>query len=489
MQTHAWRGGIMVARRFGGARRWGALLLGALAAGGPLLMSQQGVAEGFVDGRDSGLYQRKTEPFRTPRRLRPRVDFWKDVFSRYGKYDLVVHHRMFPQAVFHVERFGYIAASMSPVEQKRFIDYQEQALKRDVAQSLRYLGQGGQPYSSFDRQVERAMQMVPGGPEKYDAAVNDDLVRVQRGIRERYQEALERSGRYLPYIEEIFRQEGAPIELTRLPFIESSFDYEATSSVGAAGIWQFMKATARSYMTVSSILDERRDPFVSSRAAARYLRRAYEELGAWPLAVASYNHGVAGVAKKVAQMGTRDISEIVEHPYLRPFGFASTNFYPELLAALEVYEERHILFPGLREEPALAFRSVEIPQSQPGPAIARRLGVPVSHLASLNLALSSEVWKGRALVPRGYNLLVPTDSPEASVSWVSYEPPRREREEAEPRMRREQGQNSQKTHQVRPGESLSTIAARYGTTVAKVCLVNQCRKDKAVNKGERLRIP
>lgn len=292
----------MVVQRFGCTRRWGALLLGALVVGGPLLVPRQGISEGFSESRWGDLSRRESDPFRTPRRLRGRVDFWKDVFSRYGKYDLVVHHRMFPQAIFHVERFGYIAASMSPGEQERFLAYQEQALKRDVAQSLRYLSQGGRPVSAFDRQVERAMQMVPGGAEKYNAAASDDLIRVQRGIRERYQEALERSGRYLPYIEDIFRQEGAPIELTRLPFIESSFDYEATSSVGAAGIWQFMRGTARSYMTVNTLIDERRDPFVSSRAAARYLRRAHEVLGAWPLAVASYNHGVAGVAKKVAQM-------------------------------------------------------------------------------------------------------------------------------------------------------------------------------------------
>lgn len=481
----------MVAGRSGYTRRWGAVLVGALVIGGSVHLPQRAASDDFVERRTGGSYARETGPFRTPHRLRPRVDFWKDVFSRYGKYDLVVHHRMFPQAMFHVERFGYITASMSPGEQERFLAYQEQALKRDVAQSLRYLGRGGRPYSSFDRQVERAMQMVPGGSEKYEAAIGEDLIRVQRGIRERYQEALERSGRYLPYIEEIFRREGAPIELTRLPFIESSFDYEATSSVGAAGIWQFMKGTARSYMTVSSLIDERRDPFVSSRAAARYLRRAYEVLGAWPLAVASYNHGVAGVAKKVAQMGTRDIAEIVEHPYLRPFGFASTNFYPELLAALEVFEERHLLFPDLREEPPLAFRSVEVPVSQPGSVIARRLGVPVSQLASLNLSLSSAVWSGRASVPQGYRLLVPTDSSKAAIELVSYDPP--EREEVRMPSARPQKKTSIATsrtmHLVRTGESLSMIAARYRTTVARLCSVNQCRKNKAVVKGERIRIP
>lgn len=161
-----------------------------------------------------------------------------------------------------------------------------------------------------------------------------------------------------------------------------------------------------------------------------------------------------------------------------------------------MYEERHILFPGLREEPPLAFRSVELPYSQPGPAVARRLGVPIAHLASLNLALSSAVWSGRASVPQGYRLLVPTDSAEASVSWVSYEPSAREqsREEEDSRKgeqprKKESAGSARTVHQVRAGESLSMIAARYKTTVARLCSVNQCRKNKTVTKGERLRIP
>lgn len=82
------------------------------------------------------------------------------------------------------------------------------------------------------------------------------------------------------------------------PFIESSFDYSAHSSVGAAGIWQFMPRTARVYkMAVGRYVDERRDPIKATRAAAKYLKTAYDALGSWPLAIVSYNHGVGGVRK------------------------------------------------------------------------------------------------------------------------------------------------------------------------------------------------
>ena len=482
-------------------RGWQALLLVSLV----LTICGRAFAEDEV-------FDRRTSPFETPVGLRARVNFWKDIFSRYGKHDLVVHHRMFPQAVFHVEHQEAILDGMPEAEKERYLDYREKALKRDVASVLRFLERGGRAFSRFEQQVEQAMRQVPGGNEKFSKAISDDLIRVQRGIRERHGEAIRRSGRYLPYIEDIFRNEGVPIEITRLPFIESSFDYEATSSVGAAGIWQFMKGTARSYMTVSSIVDERRDPFISSRAAARYLRDAYYRLGSWPLAVMSYNHGVAGVAKKVSMLGTSDISEIVEHSSERPFGFASTNFFPELLAAIEVYEERRELFPELIEEPPLNFRTIQVSSSQSASSLARKVGVPVYHLASLNLALSSSVWNGRANVPRGYRLLVPSLSADSGVALISYERPRADEG---PRMawsdgdedistdsdsgrgrgddlrgnRGRQKGSSPEFHLVRRGDSLSTIAQRYQTTVGRICSLNKCRSNRQVAIGERLRIP
>jgi len=437
---------------------------------------------------DDYFPSRYASPFETPQQLRARVDFWKDVFARYGKFDLIVHHRMFPQAVFHVERLQYIVQDLSPAEQERFIAFQEGVLKRDVAEVLRFLSRGGKPFSRFEQRIDEAMKLVPGGPEKFERAIRDDLIRVQRGIRERHQAAVQRASRYLPYIEDIFYREGLPIELTRIPFIESSFDYEATSSVGAAGIWQFMKGTARSYMTVNGLIDERRDPFIASRAAARYLRAAYARLGSWPLAIISYNHGVTGVARKVAQLGTRNLADIVEHPTERPFGFASTNFYPEFLAALEVYNERRTLFPGLEDEPPLSFRAFQLPVAQSGPVLARRLGVPVNHLASLNLALNSAVWRGHAQIPRGYRVLMPTKVGPEAISLVSYRPSIEEEAPHQPAARRSPA-GARKAHRVRAGETLSEIAARYQTSINRLCSVNKCRRNRQVLKGDVIIIP
>src|SRR4029078_12446805 len=122
----------------------------------------------------------------------------------------------------------------------------------------------------------------------------------------------------------IFRQEGLPIELTRLPFVESSFNLRARSKVGATGLWQFMRSTARLYMRMDASADERNDPLRATRAAAKKLRDNFEMLQSWPLPITAYNRGPSGVKRLTEKLGTTDIVDIID---VRKghFGFASAN--------------------------------------------------------------------------------------------------------------------------------------------------------------------
>ena len=97
----------------------------------------------------------------------------------------------------------------------------------------------------------------------------------------------------------MLREEGVPIELAALPHVESSFDPTAYSRAGAAGMWQFIRSTGLRYMRIDHIVDDRRDPFFSSVAAARLLRDNYEVLQNWALAITAYNHGQAGMRNAV----------------------------------------------------------------------------------------------------------------------------------------------------------------------------------------------
>src|SRR5687767_10658735 len=111
----------------------------------------------------------------------------------------------------------------------------------------------------------------------------------------------------MPKMEAVFRDMGLPVELTRLPFIESSFNVKAYSHVGAAGIWQVMPSSARLYMRLNDTVDDRRDPWFSTEAAARHLADDYRLLKSWPLAITAYNFGRNGMARAAATVGSRDI--------------------------------------------------------------------------------------------------------------------------------------------------------------------------------------
>ena len=118
---------------------------------------------------------------------------------------------------------------------------------------------------------------------KFRKAAAKGRLRTQTGLYERFREGVEISGRYLPEMERIFRQAGLPVEITRLPLVESCFNIEAYSRAGAAGIWQFIPSTGRLFLKINHMVDERRDPFIATRAAARLLKANYGKLETWPL--------------------------------------------------------------------------------------------------------------------------------------------------------------------------------------------------------------
>ena len=139
------------------------------------------------------------------------------------------------------------------------------------------------------------------------------------------------------------RKYNLPEELSVLPHVESSFQLRAYSSAGAAGIWQFTRGTGRLFMRVGYDVDERRDPILATYGAAKLLKKNYEVVGSWPLAITAYNHGLRGMQRAKKRHGT-NIVKIIENYRSRTFGFASRNFYPEFLAALHVVKNQNKWF-------------------------------------------------------------------------------------------------------------------------------------------------
>lgn len=255
--------------------------------------------------------------------LENRVEFWKKVYTQYGKDDVILHDRMNVHLIYDVVSDDNVKSKTALVKQ----GLQEIAANFNTPESL----------SLPARQIHSAI--VKSGIPISASTIEQlrDNIHTQRGIKERFRDGIVRSGLYLDSIRETFEKEGLPPAIALLPLVESSFENRAYSKAGAAGIWQFTRGTGRMYMKVSGKVDERLDPAKATRAAARLLRDNYKALGSWPLAITAYNHGRAGMVRAKEAAGP-ELPAIIDNYRGRLFGYASANFFSEFVAAVQVYE-------------------------------------------------------------------------------------------------------------------------------------------------------
>jgi membrane-bound lytic murein transglycosylase D len=296
-------------------------------------------------------------------------------------------------------------------------------------------------------------------------------------------------------MERIFRSERLPLELTRLQLIESCFNLRAYSKVGAAGIWQFMPATGRRFIRVDNLVDERRDPISSTRAAARFLREMHDMLGAWPLAITAYNHGPRGLARAVDQTGTTDIGRIVREYQGKAFGFASRNFYAEFLAALDVERDHRTHFGELPAPTPWRYREHRLDRALGIEAAARIANTDREELALLNPALSPLVVSGRRPIPQGYRLRMPDGEAGEAIETRLAEYRVEERVTsgvgAKPEKRRvttTARRPTVVTHRVRRGQTLSHIAKQHRVSVESLRRANRLGKSSRLRVGQVLKI-
>jgi membrane-bound lytic murein transglycosylase D len=363
-----------------------------------------------VPSEARGKSQAAYTPFPRPPEMEHQVKFWRDVFTTYSKDQTIIHDTVSLDRVYNVLDFRGQARSVGPADFER---YRRDATDaeiyriRSVLLRLHQVGARGAA-TPEERRIAHLFHNDPD-PYKFLRAADDGRVRGQKGIRERFGSGFRASRKYLPEMERIFRAAGLPVELTRIPLYESSFDLSAYSKVGAAGIWQFMPATGRLFMSVNDVVDERRDPIASTHAAAAYLARAYRKLGTWPLAVTSYNHGPNGIARAVSALGTTDIVTIVRYWDGPGFGFSSRNFYAELLASLEIDRNSSKYYGPFTPERMPATRTVTLDRPVDWSEATRLARTPEHVLAAMNPALMDPVLSGRAPIPAGYGLRLPAN--------------------------------------------------------------------------------
>ena len=271
--------------------------------------------------------------FPKPPALYASVEFWKRMFTEFGVGDFVLHDRDNLHVIYDVVQVS------GTTNERRAQELAKPAMERarDRYEAILVsLARGIPPEAlGFEgRWVDQAWG-CPCPPEFLLRASWN--IRVQQGLREKVEEGILRARPLMPGILAILRRHKVPEELAALPMVESSFNPHARSKAGAVGLWQLTRSTGSRYLNVSRHSDDRRDPIRATEAAARLLRQNYQALGSWPLAVVAYNHGTAGVRAARTAVGSDAVEDIIAGYNGRRFGFASRNFYPEFLAALEIF--------------------------------------------------------------------------------------------------------------------------------------------------------
>lgn len=411
------------------------------------------------------------ELFPRPPELEPDVAFWVAVFADHDSDQGVLHDTRNLAVIY--ERID-IPAKAPRAERQRRIQ-QRRDHYRGILQAL---ASGRRAGLSADE--ARVLALWPEGLSNDLLADAADNIRFQQGLSDRFAEGLQRAGRYRAHVHTEMAKLGVPVELAALPHVESSYNPEARSHVGASGIWQFTRDTGRRFMRVDHVLDERNDPYLATIAAGKLLAYNYSITGNWPMAITAYNHGLAGARRAMREHGDTAYAEILREYRGRAFGFASRNFYVAFLAALQVDRDPDRYFPGLVPESPVEYTITTLESYMPADALADALGVSTRELAKHNPALQASVWQGSKYVPKGFSIRLPAASLSSPIN---------ERLASVPFDARFDRQLPDLVHTINRGDTLSGIAKEYGTSVSTLVALNSLSSSHRIRAGQRLRLP
>ena len=373
------------------------------------------------------------------------------------------------------------------------------------------------PTFSREEYIERLRRLPTVMEMAYNDVVQQFIDRYSGRLRRSVSLMLGASNFYMPIFEEALEAYDMPLELKYLPIIESALNPKAVSRVGATGLWQFMLTTGKQYgLEVNTLVDERRDPTKASYAAARYLRDRYRIFGDWNLVIAAYNCGPGNVDKAIhrAQAASKDSAiNVKDYWHIYPYLPKETRGYvPAFIAAnyIMTYYSQHNICPlrtrlPQKTDTIVVNRDVHLAQ------VAGVLDIDLDMLRSLNPQYRRDIVPGltkpSALklpltdVSRfidnqdsiyAYNAAtlltkrsevainddVPTFTSKRKTSARSRSKARRGRTKAS---------RSRGSVTVRRGDTLSAIARRNGTTVAKLRKLNGIRGNN-IKAGKKIRV-
>ncbi len=351
----------------------------------------------------SASAQQRSVSLYMPAALQLKVEFWKAIYTKYETNQGVLHDSEDLSII-------YDAVQLPRNGDLGGVDLLRGQIRETIFNILR---KGGQNLTSEERHI---LSRFPENVSRARLMRATENIRFQRGQADRFKEGIIRSGLYMPYIEKILAEEGAPDFIKYLPHVESSFQEYAMSKFSAAGLWQLMPTTARDFgLKVEYSIDERLDPWTATRAAARHLIRDVKKLGEWPLALTAYNHGPGGVMRAVKSLGTTDIAEISFNYESPSFGFASRNFYSQFLAAVELASQYKKYYGNLPIKPAVKFEVVKTERAVFLSDFSKSYDFSLEEFKRLNPAFRPPILQNKRPIPSGVTVRIPMGSKRSTL--------------------------------------------------------------------------
>lgn len=271
-------------------------------------------------------------------------------------------------------------------------------------------GDATSPYDpgATDDEIRQRLAALPTVIEMpYNPIVKSYIERFTKNGRKQLTALLGLSSYYMPIFEQALEEAGLPLELKYLPVIESGLDPTATSRHGAAGLWQFIIGSAKGYgMEVNSLVDERRDPYVSTEKACQMLRDLYDTYGDWSLAIAAYNCGPGTVNKALVRAG----GDIKGHDFWSIYYYLpeeTRGYVPMFIAAnyAMTYYPEHDISPVLITKPLIT-DTIHLSRPVHFNQISAVLDIPVEELRLLNPQFRADMIPASA--QRSYDLILPS---------------------------------------------------------------------------------
>ncbi len=288
--------------------------------------------------------------------------------------------------------------------------------------------------------------------------------------RDRFHAWLKRSENYLPYVRDVFAAHGLPHDLIFLPFIESGYNPMAYSRAGAGGMWQFMPGTGKIYgLTFDWWLDQRRDPYLSTKAAAAHLAKLYDMFHDWNLALAAYNAGEGRISRAMQRSGKDNYFALAGVNNL--LARETRHYVPKFMAVLKIVQNLEELgFEPINWENGPNLATLEVKGGTDLLALARTCGLDWETFRRHNPAFRRQV----SPPGRKVTVYLPESKQETAMAYLS-----------KPSSRPYEGFDR---YQVRRGDSWWALSNRFNVPVDVLKRVND-RKSNTLSIGESLMVP